>query len=277
MGAILTFVVSVVIPAHNEERVIGRLLGRLAGSGLDIVVVPNGCTDGTADVAASYGVRVVTSAEASKAAALRLGDQNARGFPRLYVDADVELGADDVRALAAALESPGVLATAPARVLDMARRPWPVRWYYDVWTRLPEVRRGLFGRGVIAVGSEGHERLDRLPGVIADDLAASLAFGPDERRVVEEARVLIHPPRTWGDLLRRRTRAVSGVTELEEAELDQPGGSARTSLRDLAAMVAREPLLAPRLALFVSVTLIARRRARRAGTATWQRDESSRT
>jgi glycosyltransferase involved in cell wall biosynthesis len=270
-------VVSVVIPAHNEARVIGRLLGRLAESGFDIVVVPNGCTDGTADVASSYGVRVVTSPEASKAAALRLGDRNARGFPRLYVDADVELGPDDVRALVAALESPGVLAAAPARVLDMARRPWPVRWYYDVWTRLPEVRRGLFGRGVIAVGPEGHARLEQLPRVIADDLAASLAFGPDERVVVEDARALIHPPRTWGDLLRRRTRAVSGVTQLEGAELDQAGGSARTSLRDLAEMVVREPLLAPRLVLFVSVTLIARRRARRTGTTTWQRDESSRT
>jgi hypothetical protein len=67
------------------------------------------------------------------------------------------------------------------------------------------------------------------------------------------------------------------VTQLEGAELDQAGGSARTSLRDLAEMVVREPLLAPRLVLFVSVTLIARRRARRTGTTTWQRDESSRT
>jgi glycosyltransferase involved in cell wall biosynthesis len=269
-------VVSVVIPAHNEERVIGRLLGRLGRSGLDIVVVPNGCTDDTAGVAASFGARVVTSPEASKAAALRLGDRNAHGFPRLYVDADVELGADDVRALVAALERPGVLAAAPARVLDMARRPWPVRWYYDVWTRLPEVRRGLFGRGVIAVGAEGHARLERLPGVIADDLAASLAFAPDERVVVADARVVIRPPRTWGDLLRRRTRAVTGVTQLEAAELDQAGGSARTSPRDLAAMALREPLLVPRLALFVSVTLIARRRARRTGGRTWERDESSR-
>ena len=269
--------VSVVIPAHDEARVIGRLLARLAGSGFDIVVVPNGCTDGTADVAASFGVRVVTSPEASKAEALRLGDRAARGFPRLYVDADVELGADDVRALAAALDRPGVLAAAPARVLDMTRRPWPVRWYYDVWTRLPEVRRGLFGRGVIAVGADGHARLARLPGVIADDLAASLAFAADERAVVEAARVLIHPPRTWGDLLRRRTRAVTGVAQLEEAALGQAGGSARTSVRDLAAMASRDPRLVPRLALFLTVTLLARWRARRSGAATWQRDESSRT
>ena len=43
--------VSVVIPAHNEETVIGRCLAALfAGAGegeLDVVVVCNGCRDGT--------------------------------------------------------------------------------------------------------------------------------------------------------------------------------------------------------------------------------------
>lgn len=265
--------VSVVIPAHNEGPVIGRLLARLAGSGLDIVVVPNGCTDDTAAVATAHGVRVVVAPEASKAAALRVGDAAARGFPRLYVDADIELGAADVMALAEALERPGVLAAAPARVLEMTGRPWPVRWYYDVWTRLPEVRRGLFGRGVIAVNEAGHARLESLPNVIADDLAASLAFAPAERVVVDEARVRIHPPRTWADLLNRRTRAATGVTQLEQAHLDQPGGSARTGLRDLTTLARRRP---HHVAVFLTAALIARRRARRPST-TWQRDESSRT
>jgi hypothetical protein len=50
-----------------------------------------------------------------------------------------------------------VLAAAPQRELALGGRPWPVRWYYDVWTRLPEVRRGLFGRGVIGVSVPGCE------------------------------------------------------------------------------------------------------------------------
>ncbi|WP_207400931.1 glycosyltransferase [Actinomadura roseirufa] len=275
---------SIVIPAHNEARVLGRLLdGLLEGAApgeLDIVVVPNGCTDGTARVAAAYGaaVRVVESREASKAAALRLGDAAARGFPRLYVDADVELRTGDVRALAAALDRPGVRAAAPARRLDMTGRAWPVRSYYRVWTRLPEVRRGLFGRGVVGVTRAGHDRLAALPGVIADDLASSLAFAAGERTVVGTAHVTVHPPRTLGDLLRRRERAAAGVEQLERAGLDQPGGSARTRPADLAALVRREPLLAPHVGVFLAVAVIARaRRSRRRGDySQWQRDESSR-
>src|SRR5215469_10558177 len=220
---ILSFMVSIVVPAHNEERVIGRLLGQILSSPgpdeLDIVVVANGCTDGTEAVAASFGppVRVVSVPAASKREALAEGNRAASGFPRLYVDADVELGASDVRALGEALGRPGVLGAGPVVVHALADRPWPIRWYYDVWTRLPEVERGLFGRGVICVSEDGHRRIASLPQVIADDLIVSLSFRETERVIAKGARVVIHPPRTTADLLRRRVRAVIGVTQIEQA------------------------------------------------------------
>ncbi|MFF8600921.1 glycosyltransferase [Streptomyces sp. NPDC015232] len=214
---------SIVIPAHNEERTLGRLLDRLLEGAFerefDVLVVANGCTDGTAAVAAARGpaVRVVETPVPSKHEALRLGDRHARGFPRVYVDADVELGAADVRALAAALTGPGaVLAAAPERELPMTGCSWPVRAYYRVWQRLPAVREGLFGRGVIAMTAEGHARIAALPPLMADDLAASLAFTPTERAVVPTARVTVHPPRTWPDLIRRRIRAATSTAQLEE-------------------------------------------------------------
>src|SRR5260370_7459735 len=82
---------------------------------MDIIVVANGCADATAEVAASFGpaVRVLTLPVACKHEALAAGDRAAAGFPRIYVDADVELRLHDVRALAAALWPPGGLAAAP--------------------------------------------------------------------------------------------------------------------------------------------------------------------
>ena len=276
---------SIVVPAHNEEAVLGRLLARLLESAqpgeFDIVVVANGCTDGTAAVATSFGppVRVVTTQIPSKRAALRLGDRETQGFPRLYVDADVELGTSDVRRLCAAVMDPGILAAAPERRFDMAARGWLVRWYYDVWTRLPEVRRGLFGRGVLAVSEAGYRRIAALPPVLADDLAVSLAFSDDDRMVVPDASVLIRPPRTWGDLLRRRVRAETGTSQLER-EAVLPGASARTSPADLVWMVRREPRLATRMPVFLFVAVLARLRSRsavrRGDFSTWLRDESSR-
>ncbi|GGO17196.1 hypothetical protein GCM10010116_34770 [Microbispora rosea subsp. aerata] len=261
---------------------IGRLLSALlreAGPDeFDVVVVANGCADDTASVARDHGARVVETPVPSKREALRLGDRAASAFPRVYVDADVVLGAADVRALCGALAE-GALAAAPERALVLRDRPWPVRAYYAVWTRLPAVREGLFGRGVIAVGEAGNRRLRDLPPVMGDDLAASLAFAPGERRVVRTAHAVIHPPRTLGDLLRRRVRAVTVVAEIEGGPL--AGQEARTGVGDLLGIVRRAPWLVPHLCVFLAVTVVARLRARRAVKAgdytTWLRDESSRT
>jgi Glycosyl transferase family 2 len=278
-------VTSIVIPAHNEGKVIGRLLrplvpAAMAGE-LDVIVVANGCTDDTAEVAASFGpcVRVLSIPVASKHDALAAGDRAAVSFPRIYVDADVELRTGDIRALAAALRQPGVLAAAPERVLDLAGRPWPVRWYYDVWMRLPEVRLGLWGRGVIAVDDSGQERIAGLPPLLGDDLAASLLFRPHERRVVPDARVVVRTPRTVADLLRRRVRAATGAAQLERAE-HAPASSGRTRVSDLLAIARAEPRMASRVAFFLVVAVIARIRASRIAArgdySSWLRDESSR-
>jgi glycosyltransferase involved in cell wall biosynthesis len=280
-------VTSIVIPAHNEARVIGRLLDSLVdgpgGDETDIVVVCNGCTDDTARIAAARGprVRVVEIPVPSKHAALRAGDDHAHGFPRLYVDADVVITGDDVRALTEPLHdaASSILATAPERHIPLAGCAWRVRAYYRVWQRLPAVREGLFGRGVIAVSKAGHARIAALPPLMADDLAASLAFAPPERLVVGAARAVIQPPRTWPDLIRRRIRAAVSTTQVEQHQ--EPGGaSARTSTADLAAMLRREPKLLPAVVVFLAAAVTGRRRARKAVRAkdfgTWLRDESSR-
>ena len=265
---------------------IGRLLGPLVSTSeageLEIIVVANGCTDNTVEVAGSFGpqVRVVSTPVASKAAALASGDEAASGFPRIYIDADVELGADDARALAKAVLHPGILAAAPQRELALADRPWLVRWWYEVWSRLPEVEQGLFGRGVICLSQAGYERIAKLPPVIADDLITSLAFAQSERVVTDSARVLVHPPRTVTDLFRRRVRAIVGVRQVEQTA-DAPDSTARTQVADLLAIARRNPAMTVKVTVFVAVSILARVRARRAiargDFSTWLRDESSRT
>jgi hypothetical protein len=277
---------SIVIPAHNEEQVLGRLLVQLvspAGDGeFDVVVVANGCTDNTVGIASSFGrrVRVLSIPVASKREALAAGSRAAASFPRLYVDADVEFAAKDARALAEALRRPNVLAAAPERTHVMAGRSWLVRWYYDIWARLPEVERGLFGRGVVGVSAAGYQRIAHLPPLLADDLAASLAFSQEERVIAPDAHVLVHPPRTFADLLRSRARAAMGVAQIEQAK-DAPSSTARTRPIDLLRIARHSPRLTPRVVLFLAVAILSRRRARRvtahSGYSAWLRDDSSRT
>jgi glycosyltransferase involved in cell wall biosynthesis len=271
----------VVIPAHNEERVIGRLLQRI-GSGvapgdLEVVVVCNGCTDDTAAVARGVeGVRVLEIAEASKVRAVEVGNRATTVFPRVHLDADVTIDGPGIVRLVDALREPGVLAAAPTTHVPTDRSSWPVRAYYRVWRRLPHVRDGLFGRGVVALSAEGQRRIDALPDLMNDDLAMSEAFAARERRIVDGAVVTVRPPRTVADLVRRRTRVATG-----NAQYDGSGGRrGSTSLAMLLRLALRDPGTGLCVPVFLGISLWARRGARRAVRAadftTWLRDESSR-
>jgi glycosyltransferase involved in cell wall biosynthesis len=275
---------SVIIPAHNEEPVIGRLLKTLLAEAepneFDVLVVCNGCADHTADVAARFGVRVIELAQGSKHLALVAGDAASHGFPRLYVDADVELDTGSARALIGALDLPGVLAVSPQRQMQLSRSSWPVRAYYRVWAQLPAVREGLFGRGVLAVSELGYQRIADRPQVLGDDLWLHSQFAPEERRVIDDSISVIHGPRTVRDLIRRRVRAAQGNRQLSIGSTGATDTSAASG-RALLRLARHEPALWPSLPVFVVLTLVARvqaRRLKRTGKAElWLRDESSRS
>jgi Glycosyl transferase family 2 len=280
MGA----VAGVVIPAHNEERVIARTLDRLAAGvsrdDLEVVVVCNGCTDRTAEVArtAAPWAKVLEVPKPSKAEAVRVGNVAGSVFPRVHLDADVAISGADVLNLVQPLREPGVLATAPQRVLLRDKSSRLVCWFYDVWEQLPQVRSGLFGRGVVALSEEGQRRVEALPQLMSDDLGMSEAFGPDERRVVWTAFAEVRAPGTFRDLLRRRVRVATGNTQAGQADVRRSESS--TTWRTLAGLSLRRPGLAPRVPLFLLVGVVARLQSRRAVRAgdftTWLRDESSR-
>jgi glycosyltransferase involved in cell wall biosynthesis len=282
---------SVVIAAHNEEAVLGRCLDALLAEPMpepvDVVVVANGCTDGTATVAAARpGVRVLDLPEPGKAAALSAGDAAAHGFPRIYLDADIVLPPGALSALVDALDKatggePAPLAVVPARSLDLAGRPLMVRAFYAINSRLPAYHRGLFGRGAIALSAAGRARFDTFPDQVADDLFLDSLFAWEEKRQVDAAASRVATPRRTRDLVRRlaRVRAGNAAMRTAAAHGDAPTGvrrSARSSwLRDV---VLPQPWLAPAAACYVGLIVAAELTARRGrgGAISWGRDESTR-
>ncbi|MDP9797365.1 glycosyltransferase involved in cell wall biosynthesis [Catenuloplanes nepalensis] len=263
-----------VVPAHNEAAMLDRCLDRVAGPGVQVIVVPNGCTDDTAAIARGRGdVQVVELAEGSKTAALNAGDRLASGFPRLYVDGDVTLSPGSVHRLAEALRRTGALVAIPRRELDLTGRPLAVRAYFAIHNRLPAVRTGLFGRGVIALSATGRSRFDEFPAVMADDLFLDSLFGAHERVVVDEAASEVATPRRTADLLRRLRRVRSGNAALRAASAGTRKADPWSWLRDV---VLRKPWLAPAGVIYFSLTVLAALQARRTPSTTWERDESSR-
>ena len=278
-------VASVIIPAHNEAATIGRNLAALRvgthADDLDVVVVCNGCTDQTAEVArrADPRARVIEIPQPSKAEAVRVGNRATDVFPRVHLDADIELSGNAVLELLAPITRDHVLATAPRRDVPRDGCSRWVRWYYDVWEALPQVEAGLFGRGVVALSEQAQARVTALPLMMSDDLGMSDSFTGEERRVVPTAVAVVHPPRTLRDLVRRRVRIATGNTQAANLGVRRPGS--RTSVRTLLGLAVLRPGVALRLPVFLGVHVAARLGARRAVRSgdftTWQRDESSRS
>ena len=283
---------SIVIAAHNEAAVLGRCLDSLlpgAGPGeFDVTVVANGCTDATASIAATRpGVRVLDLPEPGKVAALNAGDAVAVGFPRIYLDADILITADGIRALRDALSAAGdraaarVLAATSRRELDLSRSPLLVRAYFAINSRLPVFQNALFGRGVVALSAEGRACFDRFPDIIADDLFLDSLFAATQKRQVESVSTRIAAPRRTADLLRRLVRVRRGNASLR-AQAGRTGigtgvrGVARTSwLRDVAF---RNPALMPAAACYAAITVLAAALSRLPvhPAGAWGRDDSSR-
>ncbi|WP_406319169.1 glycosyltransferase [Streptosporangium sp. NBC_01639] len=273
----------VVVPAHNEEAVIAsglrRLLAGTAPGEFDVVVVANACADRTAEAARQAGVRVVETPVPGKANALRLGDGTCRTFPRVYLDADVGLSADSVRALVAAADRPGVLACAPVPVWDLDGVGWVARRLHKVHDQLIAPFRALAGVGVYVLTEQGHARVFPLPDVISDDGWAHGGFAPHERVVVTEAQSLVRPARTVSAHLSRRVRVRLGNRQL--AELGRSAAEGRLRLSSLVSLVARRKVSPLDAGCYLTVLLmdrtLTRVRASRGGPVAWGGDTGSRS
>ena len=115
---------SVVVPAHNEAAVLGRTLHSLQAQDfagwVEVVVVDNGSTDGTADLARAAGVRVVEEPRLGVCAARQRGTDVARGQIVVSTDADTVHPSDWLSRIDAAFrDDPRLVAVAgPCRYED---------------------------------------------------------------------------------------------------------------------------------------------------------------
>ena len=142
-------IASIVIPAHNEEASIGRclsaLMARAARDEFEIAVVCNGCSDASAKVAraACPSAQVVEISEANKSQALNLGDSLVTAFPKMYVDADIELSTEAARALVESLREPAWLAATTGQRFELSSSTAIIRRYYraQLRTRLSKAPR----------------------------------------------------------------------------------------------------------------------------------------
>lgn len=108
--------ISLVIPCFNEAAFLPRLLTSVdaarrafgAGAG-EVIASDNASTDGTADVAAAHGCRVVSTAVRRIGAVRNAGAAIARGEILAFIDADSQIHPDTFTVIAGLMQRPDIV------------------------------------------------------------------------------------------------------------------------------------------------------------------------
>ncbi len=149
---------SIVVPAHNEEHRLGQMLDAYLpafvahyGREVEFLVVVNGSTDGTAELARGYAARypqvrcLVEPARVGKGGALMLGFRAAQGELIGFVDADGATPPEAFQELAERIGEAGAIIASrwrPGAVVS-PRQSLPRRFASRLFNRLTNLMFGL--------------------------------------------------------------------------------------------------------------------------------------
>ncbi len=267
-GPEVTEPVSVIVPAYNEKEGIEAAVRSLAGGDypdIEVVVVDDGSTDGTAGIVERLGlpnVRVIRVPNGGKSNALNTGIALARHDLIVTVDGDTIFEPDSIRMLVQPFADPAVGAVA-GNVKVGNRETLVAAWQhieyvigfnldrrlYEVLNCMPTVPGaiGAFRRSALAeVGGVSDETL-------AEDTDVTMALCRAGWRVVyeERAKAWTEAPTTLEQLYRQRYRWSYGTMQAmwkHRKALTDSGPSGRfgrVGLPFLAFFGVALPLIAP--------------------------------
>lgn len=275
---------TIILPAHNESGVITETLESLLRQieeDDEVIVISNGCKDETETIARSFEPRisVINTPIPSKVNALNLGDQFARTYPRIYMDADIRLADGALSVIKKALAAGHYLALSPDPLMDFGGSSWAVKAYYDIWLSMPFCQSGMIGAGVYALSEEGRKRFGHFPDVIADDGFVRALFKEHERGKVIDAKSIVRAPATLYWLMKIKVRSRMGQMQLanmypeliKHEHKNHFGGILSTLIN---------PFNWPKLIVYLYISVISRILARRRlvniADYQWEKDISSR-
>lgn len=248
--------ISLIIPANNEESMIGRCLGAVLasdppGEPVEVIIAANACTDRTVQVALSWrdgveakgwALTVLDLAEGGKMNALNRADDVAQGDKRVYLDADVVVDAGLLAQLSEVLDTDDPrYASGDVRIAPP--RTFVSRAYRVIYQKVPFFTQDVPGCGVFAVNAAGRKRWGDFPDIISDDTFVRLSFTPSER-VKTQAGYDWPIVEGWSNLVRVRRRQNIGVEEVARLypDLQRNDTKPRLSVFEKLALMIRHPI-----------------------------------
>ena len=277
-GQPVTEPASVIVPAYNESAGIEATVRSLVASDhrVEIIVVDDGSSDGTADIVEALGlpgVRVIRQTNAGKPAALNTGLAASNHPLVIMLDGDTVFEPDAVRILLQPFADPAVGAVSGNT--KVANRGGLLgRWQHIEYVVGFNLDRRLFDLAECmptvpgAIGAFRREALDSVGGVsdltLAEDTDLTMALGRDGWRVVyeERARAWTEAPASLAALWRQRYRWCYGTLQAmwkHRGALVQRGPSGKLGRRGLVYLLLFQvllPLFAPVIDVFAVYGLI---------------------
>lgn len=154
--------IDVVLPCLDEAAALPGVLSALP-PGYHAIVVDNGSTDGSPDIAARHGATVLHETRRGYGAAVHTGLEHARGELVCFLDADGSLDPGRLPALAAPVAAGEAELAVGRRVPDgRGAWPWHARGGNAVLARILR-RRGLTVRDIAPMRVARREELLALP------------------------------------------------------------------------------------------------------------------
>ena len=270
--------VTVIVPAHNEAAGIEAAVRSIAASEqpVEVIVVDDGSTDGTADLVEGLGlasVRVIRKRNGGKPSALNAGLAHASNDIVVMVDGDTVFEPGTVHELALRFSDPAVGAVSGNT--KVANRGGVLgRWQHIEYVIGFNLDRRLFDVAECmptvpgAVGAFRRSALRRVGGVsddtLAEDTDLTMALCRDGWRVVYEDRAVAwtEAPASLGALWRQRYRWCYGTLQAmwkHRGALVQSGQGGKLGRRGLSYLLLLQvllPLLAPAVDVFAVYGLL---------------------
>ena len=272
---------TVIIPAYNEEKCIERTLSELTNFSsleVEVIVLPNGCVDNTAEfVRAKFpSFKVVELDTGSKILAINKGLEIAQFEHVLVQDADVIISTESIRSILKFIESEQYLFASPTTKI-VQDGSFLTNMYYSFLKLTPAYRVGMVNSGAYLISPQARDILGKFPQVIADDGYVKGTLGSANLATIPSCYSVVMSPRTIWSLIKIKTRSKLGNMELKK-KFTSPttGGNSFSSLFKIAI---KEKALFQFL-IYATVISIATFRAKlqikKLKTIKWERDESTR-
>jgi len=221
--------VTVILPVHNGERFIAAKLDSIQRLNypadlMDILVLSDGSTDGTDEIAAAYAARtnlhLIVLPQGGKAAALNVGMANATGEILFFTDVRQELEPQSLSNLVECFADPKVGAASGELIIregtGTEEASVGLYWKYEKWIRKQQSRiHSVMGTTGCIYAMRRRLAQPLPPGTLVDDMYLPLsAFFEGYRIILDDSAIAYDFPTQLAGEFRRKVRTLAGVYQV---------------------------------------------------------------